>query len=246
MKVWSLLLGLVNYIIWEPAENRNFSFKTASGSRSHGFSPITWSNVLWIRGRINKHSVCAWLAIRNGLKTKSLVASRNIISNSQCVLCSNNAECSCILFLECTCNLCLEWHNLKILYYAAKILSVLRTFSILSPPEVFRARMLISLLWSCAVQPLSGWYGRKELLTFFTMWAILESSHWRCASSENKGCLPRLGSLLCGCCCRCIRTEISSSSLKMCSRWVCFPTMIWGLFGPLPSSWKIISYQQPC
>eukprot|EP00268_Persea_americana_P057406 TRINITY_DN6881_c0_g1_i1.p1 TRINITY_DN6881_c0_g1~~TRINITY_DN6881_c0_g1_i1.p1 ORF type:complete len:101 (-),score=10.67 TRINITY_DN6881_c0_g1_i1:567-869(-) len=97
-------------------------------------------------GQDKQALVCAWLAIRNGLKTKSLVASRNIISNSQCVLCSNNAECSCILFLECTCNLCLEWHNLKIIYYAAKILSVLRAFSILSPPEVFRARMLISLL----------------------------------------------------------------------------------------------------
>lgn len=53
------------------------------------------------KGRINKHSMYCWMALQNGLKTRDLLVSRNIISSSYCIFCRNCHERSFRLFAEC-------------------------------------------------------------------------------------------------------------------------------------------------
>lgn len=38
-----------------------------------------WKLIVWVKDRIPKHCVCAWLAVSNGLKTRELLNSRNVL-----------------------------------------------------------------------------------------------------------------------------------------------------------------------
>lgn len=63
-------------IIWKGDDKGHFSLKSATPNNI----PVSysWSYTVWFKGRIPQHSVCAWLAIRDGLKTRALLRSRNV------------------------------------------------------------------------------------------------------------------------------------------------------------------------
>lgn len=62
---------------------------------------VSWCPMVWFKGRINKQSVCTWMALLDGLKTKSFLANRNISTDSLCILCRNSQESINHLLLHC-------------------------------------------------------------------------------------------------------------------------------------------------
>lgn len=48
-----------------------------------------------------KHSVAAWMAIKNGLKTKALLRSRNVLVDPRCIFCLSSLENTDHLFSRC-------------------------------------------------------------------------------------------------------------------------------------------------
>lgn len=63
---------------------------------------VEWSGMIWFKGNIRKHSCCSWLAIQKGLKTKSLLHSRGIISAEACSFCGHTQEDEEHLFIHCS------------------------------------------------------------------------------------------------------------------------------------------------
>lgn len=61
----------------------------------------SWVDFVWFKGRINKHSICLWMEILDGLKTRDLLTKFITISNASCFLCSSSRETSNHLFLQC-------------------------------------------------------------------------------------------------------------------------------------------------
>lgn len=88
-------------IIWMASENGKFPMKAAMQYQANFPQPIDWS-LIWFKGRINKHSTCAWMALSEGLQTRSLLASRNIINDTSCPLCNSGIKSTNHLFLECS------------------------------------------------------------------------------------------------------------------------------------------------
>lgn len=59
------------------------------------------TDLIWFKGFIGKHSTCAWFAIRNVLKLRSLLALRGITQDTSCSLCSNGHEEPLHLIVNC-------------------------------------------------------------------------------------------------------------------------------------------------
>lgn len=67
--------------------------------------------IMKIKGRINNNAVCVWMALLNGLKTKVLLASRNIMTDTVCILCNSSQEDSIHLFTQCSYSLSV-WNSI--------------------------------------------------------------------------------------------------------------------------------------
>lgn len=76
-------------IVWKDSEDGNL--KMSSGIISIQ-SQVDWHDMVWFKGNINKHSSCLWHALHNALKTRSLLADRNILNDQLCVLCNGGSE----------------------------------------------------------------------------------------------------------------------------------------------------------
>lgn len=90
--------------IWTASDHGEFVMGSRSSSNVHDTS---WIDLVWFKGKINKHFALAWLAFSNGLKTKMLLAARNVNVGLHCVLCNENSEDNFHLFssYDFTCNI---------------------------------------------------------------------------------------------------------------------------------------------
>lgn len=70
---------------------------------------VSWHDLVWFFGRINKHSATAWLALSNGLKTKALLVAQNVQVDLQCILCNNEFEDCIHLFANLCCPAIIWW-----------------------------------------------------------------------------------------------------------------------------------------
>lgn len=71
--------------VWTSTENGGCSLRLVLGAYRSQPS-ASWVDFLWFKGRIMKHSITTWFAIRNGLKTKELLRSRNVMVDLACIL----------------------------------------------------------------------------------------------------------------------------------------------------------------
>lgn len=78
-------------IIWSVTDSGEFSLKSAI-VQNQSMYPAPWLEMIWFDGRFQKHALCLWMDIQKGLKTRALLASRNIISDTTCALCGGNQE----------------------------------------------------------------------------------------------------------------------------------------------------------
>ena len=63
----------------------------------------SWAPLIWFKGFIKKHSICAWMFLRGKLKTKDFLLQRNVACNSCCVLCDECTwEIGSQLMLHCS------------------------------------------------------------------------------------------------------------------------------------------------
>lgn len=63
---------------------------------------LQWVPLIWFKGCIRKHSICAWMFLRGKLKTKDFLLQRNVDCNSCCVLCDCTWESGSHLMLQCS------------------------------------------------------------------------------------------------------------------------------------------------
>ena len=108
----------------------------------------------------------AWMALLNGLKTKDVLASRNIITNTSCPLCISSLESSIHLFAQCP--------------YSTSIWArILSKFSIVSPQVGSFEEALNNLFSNCdqvgkeippwpssVFQPSRGQFGKRETTAY--------------------------------------------------------------------------------
>ncbi|KAM6587728.1 hypothetical protein CsatA_010333 [Cannabis sativa] len=62
---------------------------------------VTWSNEVWGRFNIPKHSFITWLSVQNRLKTKDRLHKLHIAADATCSLCSRHEESVRHLFFNC-------------------------------------------------------------------------------------------------------------------------------------------------
>uniref|UniRef100_A0A803Q8P1 Reverse transcriptase zinc-binding domain-containing protein n=1 Tax=Cannabis sativa TaxID=3483 RepID=A0A803Q8P1_CANSA len=62
---------------------------------------VSWSNEVWSRLNIPKHSFLLWLAMLNKLKTRDRLFKHGYIDGAECIFCNNVAETTNHLFFEC-------------------------------------------------------------------------------------------------------------------------------------------------
>ncbi|XXG41275.1 hypothetical protein AAC387_Pa01g1771 [Persea americana] len=65
-------------IIWTSSDNGIFNLKTGFTVSPAPFAH-SWSEMVWLKGRINKHGVCMWMALQEGLKMKITFSSTVIM-----------------------------------------------------------------------------------------------------------------------------------------------------------------------
>lgn len=59
---------------------------------------LQWHDMLWFKEGIGKHSVCLWMALQNGLKTKDKLQLIGINSDHLCILCDQSRTLHTISF----------------------------------------------------------------------------------------------------------------------------------------------------
>lgn len=65
-------------IVWSSQKNGQFSIQSAMSRGNQVQANLDREKLVWFKGKIAKHSVCLWMALRNGLKTKDLLVSRGL------------------------------------------------------------------------------------------------------------------------------------------------------------------------
>lgn len=56
-------------VIWSSSSSGEFSI-ASSFSDQQSIPVVSWSDLLWFKSWINKHSIYAWMVLHNGLKTR--------------------------------------------------------------------------------------------------------------------------------------------------------------------------------
>lgn len=88
-------------IIWSVTDSGEFSLKSAI-VQNQSMYPAPWLEMIWFDGRFQKHALCLWMDFQKGLKTRALLAGRNIISDTTCALCGGNQEDIQHIMKECS------------------------------------------------------------------------------------------------------------------------------------------------
>lgn len=66
---------LKDEIVWKKWNQDVFPMSSAVITNFQANQRVEWCKMIWLKGNIKKHSVCAWLAIQNAPKTKQWLAS---------------------------------------------------------------------------------------------------------------------------------------------------------------------------
>lgn len=62
-------------------EDGNFTLKSAYHLiRGNCDKNLQWAPLIWFKGCIKKHSICAWMFLRGTLKTKDFLLQRNVVT----------------------------------------------------------------------------------------------------------------------------------------------------------------------
>lgn len=93
---------LQDEIIWTAAEGGQFSIRTVMPTRL--FNQASWFDLIWFKGHIGKHYICAWMSFRNALKIRVLLATRGVTQEVNCPLYNSNQEDCFHLFSCCSYN----------------------------------------------------------------------------------------------------------------------------------------------
>lgn len=90
-------------IVWILEEDGHFTLKSTyhivTGNCDQN---LQWAPLIWFKGCIRKHSICAWMFLRGKLKTKDFLLQRNVDCDSCCVLCDCTWESGSHLMLQCS------------------------------------------------------------------------------------------------------------------------------------------------
>lgn len=106
-------------VVWTASESGNFSMKHASVDLVTHELQLPLANCVWFSGCIKKHSVCLWFAMRNGLKTKSLLLQRNIQVREDCAFCNREVENVMHLFVHCSYSSAI-WADIELKFYVGR------------------------------------------------------------------------------------------------------------------------------
>ncbi|KAG7539011.1 Reverse transcriptase zinc-binding domain [Arabidopsis suecica] len=120
----------------DEAEDDVYLWKIGDGSASNMFSTaktwdflhppgptVDWSDSVWFKGRIPKHSFIAWLNSRHRLHTRDRLIRWGLAIPSICLLCSSGDETRQHLFFDCS--------------YAAEVWHYFSDKAHVSPPTLF-------------------------------------------------------------------------------------------------------------
>lgn len=79
-------------VVWAPAANGRFNLSDTYEFLRKKKQPWPWSDLVWFKNRINRHSFVAWIALRNGLKTLSMLKKWGTVQSDVCVQCWREEE----------------------------------------------------------------------------------------------------------------------------------------------------------
>lgn len=68
----------------------------------NGFQNLQWTPLIWFKGCIKKHSICAWMFLQGKLKTEDFLLQRNVDCDSCFVLCDCTWESGSHLMPQCS------------------------------------------------------------------------------------------------------------------------------------------------
>lgn len=89
-------------IVWTPEDHGKFTLKSAYQLVCRNCNQnLYWPSMIWFTGCIKKHSICAWMLLRERLKTKDFLLQRNVACDSCCVLCNCTWETAIHLMTQC-------------------------------------------------------------------------------------------------------------------------------------------------
>lgn len=89
-------------LVWTPEDHGNFTLKSAYNLVCRNWDQsLQWPSMIWFKGCIKKHSICAWMLLRGRLKTKDFLLQRNVACDCCCVHCNYTWETAIHLMIKC-------------------------------------------------------------------------------------------------------------------------------------------------
>lgn len=112
---------------------------------------LTWDHIVWISGRIPKHSFLCWLFVLNRCPTRDRLLSWGLQTSPNCLLCNSSPESRDHLFFSCQ----FSWDLWCYLARRCGVLPERTWMSVTTQLQSFRSQSwsgrLILLCWQCCV-----------------------------------------------------------------------------------------------
>lgn len=142
-----------DYYEWEiegQISNRYLTGQVYSALYGQG-TTVPWDHIVWISGRIPKHSFLCWLFVLNRCPTRDRLLSWGLQTSPNCLLCNSSPESRDHLFFSCQ----FSWDLWCYLARRCGVLPERTWMSVTTQLQSFRSQSwsgrLILLCWQCCV-----------------------------------------------------------------------------------------------
>lgn len=79
-------------IIWLLKHNDKFSINSTQNEIKYQGIQVSWSNIVWHKNSILRHSLILWMVIKGKLPTRIKLAKLGVVSSANCVLSNEKDE----------------------------------------------------------------------------------------------------------------------------------------------------------